>query len=197
MLIKKLAVLGLVGLTFALSGCYLGVFQTAQALREGDVMFTLGAAYHSFTWEGDVLSSLVPQLRLAVGVADGVELGVHTGVMLSLISWESAFLGALADLKIALWDEPEAFALALSLGGGWGVLTGGWGLSGGVYFDSNVRILPIYFAYRPFFSFEEQEFAHQFAVGLKLNLSPTARLLLEADNFMGLWSLGLALAIAF
>lgn len=81
MLIKKLAVLGLVGLTFALSGCYLGVFQTAQALREGDVMFTLGAAYHSFTWEGDVLSSLVPQLRLAVGVADGVELGVHLSLI--------------------------------------------------------------------------------------------------------------------
>lgn len=197
MWVKRLGVLSVLGLAFALSGCYLSVFQTAQALKEGEVMFTLGAAYHSFTWDEDVLSSLVPQLRLAVGVADGVELGVHTGTMLSLLSWESAFLGVLADLKVSLWDEPEAFALALSLGGGWGVLTGGWGLSGGVYFDSNARVLPIYFAYRPFFSLQEQEFAHQFAFGLKLDLSPTSRLLLEADNFLGLWSLGLALLVTF
>ena len=66
-------------------------------------------------------------------------------------------------------------------------------------FNSNLRVLPIFFAYRPLLSFGEGgvKVLHQLAGGLRLRISPQASLFLQADSLNGLISFGLALEVVF
>ena len=107
-------------------------------------------------------------------------------------------MGLTGDLKFALINDPESISLATGFGGGYGVHFLGWGVFGAAYLDLNV--FPLYFAYQPTIPLSGEEFViwHDAAVGLALNLSPTARILIEVDmrNF-GLWSYGLGFEVGF
>lgn len=182
-----------------LSGCYFSVFQTARTVGAGNVAFTLGAAVMDLAVDGNPSWLLAPQGRLAVGLAPNVDFGIRSGMMLNLETGDVGFLGAVADFKFALFQEPDSFALALGFGGGYSTGTVGWGLEASVYFESTVRYLPIYVVYRPLIPLAGGEFGviHQLAGGLHLALSPNARLLIELDSWGGFISGGIALEILF
>lgn len=197
--VRVVLVVGLLISAFLLSGCFFNVFQTARTLGRGDMVLTLGMGLMNLEvvalGGGGSNPILTPQARLAAGISDGVELGLQSGIMISPAGGQPGFLGVVADLKVSLFDEPGAFALAVGFGGGWSLPMAGWGVQGSVYLDSNLRVLPVYFVYRPIFPLAGEELSvwHQFAAGLHLRLSDTARLLLEADNLSGIWSIGLGL----
>lgn len=196
--VRAVLMVGLLISTFLLSGCFFNVFQTARTLGRGDVALTLGMGLLNVALGGGEPNPiLTPQARLAAGISDGVELGLQSGIMISAAGGQPGFLGVVTDLKVSVFDEPGAFALAVGFGGGWSVPMAGWGVQGSVYLDSNLRVLPLYFVYRPIFPLAAEDFTvwHQFAAGLHLRVSDTARLLLEVDNFNGIWSIGLGLEL--
>ena len=190
-----------------LGGCFFNVFQTAKTLDQGEVLFGLGIGSFIGVGEETVMSSaFTPQAQLGVGLADGVQLTLQTGA-LAIFGDEGGiqFGGASGELKVRLFDEPDAFALALGFGGGWGFSYFGWGIHGSIYLDSNARFLPLYFVWRPALSFGgmEGEVAtfSLLAGGLKLPFSEYATLLVEMD-FHSLWwtelgILGFGLALLF
>jgi hypothetical protein len=182
------------------TGCLFNIFQTARTVGGGNLAFTIGAGILMLQGDGTTTNlSVTPQARLTFGLADGIDLGLQTGALIPFASGDPGWLGAVGDLKFCLFDEPGAFALALGLGGGYSVEYGGWGLLGEVLFDSNVRVLPIYFVYQPGFSLSADSFAvfHHLAGGLKLQLSDRARILLQADYRTAILSVGLAFEVGF
>lgn len=201
--VRVVLAVGVVVSTGALSGCFLNVFQTAHILRHGDMAFTVGMAVLNLAGDEEPpwipVWILTPQGRLAVGLSDGVEFGIQAGGVVNPVVGGVGSLGATAELKLSLVDQPDALALAVGVGGGWSVIMGGWGLQASLYLDSNLRSLPLYGAYRLILPWGAEEFApfHQLAGGLCLDISDKARLLLEADFLGGLWSAGLALEVRF
>lgn len=191
----------LVAIAFLSSGCLFNLFQTARTVGAGNVALTIGTGLmdlFSLTEEPNLV--LTPQARLAIGLSDQVDLGIQSGALISLQGGEPGWMGAVADLKFAIVNDPESFGLALGFGGGYSAEYLGWGLLGEVFFDSNIRVLPIFIAYQAGFPLVGGEFTvlHHIAGGLKLRLSETARLLLEVDfRNPGLLSYGLALEITF
>ncbi len=191
----------LIGVLLTSTGCLLNVFQTARTIGAGNVAFTIGSGLFDFNLdeeEADYYAT--PQARLAIGLADGVDLGFHTGFMVPLegdgdIGW----FGATGDLKFALFDEPDSFALALGFGGGYSLEALGWEAFGEVFLDSNVRFLPIFLAYQPHVALVEGfGLIHHFAGGLKLRLSDKARIFVQIDyNSYTYVSYGLAVEIEF
>jgi len=199
--VRGLVIVGILFFSFLLSGCFFNVLQTARTLHRGEVGLTLGLGLLNFgvlpPGNGEGNPILTPQARLAAGIADGVELGLHTGFMVSPAGGQPGFLGVVGDLKLALLHDPSSLSLALGFGGGWSLPMAGWGVQGGIYLDSNLRILPLYFVYRPILPLTADEFTiwHQLAAGLHLRLSDTARLLLEVDSFNGIWGIALGLEL--
>lgn len=190
---KVFFLLGSVLIAFSLSGCYLNILQTAETLDRGQVLFGLGLGYSSTEVEpGDYLNVLTAQGQFGVGLADGVQLGLQGGILTALGGeGDFGFSGALGELKLRILDEPEAGAMALGIGGGWGFNYLGWGVHASLYLDSNIRVLPVYFVYRPFIPLDgEAPFGHHLAGGLRLRISETAALLLEIDYNLGLISFG-------
>ncbi len=181
-----------------LTGCFFNVFETARSVGKGRAAITIAmAAMNLFdSAEG---WRITPQGRVAVGLTDNLELGLRSGAMVNLSTGDVGFLGAVGDLKVTLFDQPDSFALALGLGGGNSSGTFGWGLEGSVYFDSTIPFLPIYFVYRPLLPLGggELDLIHQFAGGLYLVLSPNVRLLIEVDSWGGLLSGGIGIEIRF
>ncbi len=199
--VRVLTVVSLLACVLVTStGCLLNLFQTARTLGAGNVALTIGSGL--FDLDLDEVDSdyyLTPQARLAIGLADGVDLGFHTGFLVPLEGGDAGWFGATGDLKFALFDGPDSFALALGFGGGYSLEALGWEAFGEVFFDSNVRFLPIFFAYQPHVVLVEGfGLIHHFAGGLKLRLSEKARLLVQVDyNSYTFVSLGLALEIEF
>ena len=189
----------LLGGMFFLSGCFFNIFQTAETIGKGNVALTLGTGAMQITVGDNTNLLFVPQARVTIGLADNVDLGVTTGAMMSLNGGNPGWLGAEGDLKFGLFDEPDAFALAIGFGGGYTFIQGGWGAFGEVLFNSNLRVLPIFVAYRPIVPFgaDELTILHQLAGGLRLRVSPQASLFLQADNLNGLISFGIGLEIVF
>jgi len=183
------------------TGCLFNIFQTARTVGAGNLAFTVGAGVFSIQIEDSSTLYATPQARLTVGLADGIDLGLQTGAMLSLSGGDPGWLGVIGDLKFQLFDEPDAFALALGFGGGYSMeyVGAGWGVFGEVFFDSNLRVLPIFFTYQPGIPIGTDTFTllHHLAAGLKLKLSEQARLLVQGDYRGGLWSIGIALEIGF
>lgn len=182
-----------------LTGCFFNIFQTARTVGAGNVALTLGVAAVNLAGEGDYNWVITPQGGLAIGLSDNVELGFRSGVLVPLATGEPGFLGAVGDIKVSLFHEPESLSLALGFGGGYSMGMLGWGLEGSLYFDSNLRFLPLYVVYRPLVPLEGDGFSviHQLAGGLHLTLSENARLLLELDLWSGLLSAGIGLEILF
>lgn len=182
-----------------LSGCFFNIFQTARTIGAGNVALTIGSGLLNFQIGDDYNWMLTPQARLTFGLSDKADLGLQTGAMIPLETGEPAWLGTVGDLKFSLFDEPDSFSLAFGFGGGWASELGGWGGFLEVFFDSNVKALPIFISYRPLFPFSADTFTvwHHFAGGLRLKLSDTALLLIEVDTFGRMFSFGIALEVTF
>ena len=112
---------------------------------------------------------------------------------------EPGWLGAVEDLKFSLFDEPDAFSLAFGFGGGSASELAGWGAFLEIFFDSNIKALPIFISYRPLFPFSAEAFTvwHHLAGGLRLRLSDTAVLFVQVDSFGRMFSFGIALEVTF
>lgn len=196
---RLVLVFGLAALVAVLcTGCLFNIFQTARTIGAGNLAFTLGAGLMSVQVDENIAMSVTPQARLAFGVTNGVDLGLQTGAMFPFSGGEPGWLGVIGDLKFRLFDQRDAFALAMGFGGGYSVEFLGWGAFGEILFDSNVRVFPVFFAYQPSVPLSG-DFAvlHHLAAGLKLRLSNQARILLQADYRTGIWSIGMALEIGF
>lgn len=192
-----LAVL-LVSVGMVLNGCLFNMFQTARMLQSGDVSVLIGSGVMNIGSVEDPAWSLTPQARMAFGLSDKVNLGLHTGVLIPLTTGEPGWMGAAADLKFGIVNDPESISLSVGFGGGQGIHFIGWGLFGEVFLDLNV--FPIFFAYQPVIPLSGGEFLlwHDMAAGLSLQMSENSRLLFQIDarNF-GLLSIGLGFDIAF
>ncbi len=196
---RLVLVLALAAMVATLStGCLFSVFQTAKTVGGGNLAFTFGSGLLTVRVDEATTMSLTPQARLTIGMADAVDFGLQTGGMFPLSGGDPGWLGMVADLKFKLFDERDAFALAMGFGGGYSIEYLGWGVFGQIFFDSNLRVFPVYFAYQPGIPFAEDfTLLHHIAAGLKLRLSNQARVLLQADYRTGLWSLGVALEVTF
>ena len=192
-----LAVL-LVSVAMVLNGCLFNMFQTAKMLQSGDVSVLIGSGVMNIGAVDDPAWSLTPQVRMGFGLSDKVNLGLQTGVLIPLTTGEPGWMGAAADLKFGIVNDPESISLSVGFGGGQGIHFLGWGLFGQVFLDLNV--FPIFFAYQPVIPLTGGEFLlwHDLAAGLSLQMSENSRLLFQIDtrNFT-LVSIGLGFDIAF
>lgn len=180
-----------------LTGCFFNIFQTARTVGQGNVAIGLGAAALNMVVGEDDNWMLTPQGRISIGLADNVDLGVRSGGMFSVSGGGLGFLGAVGDIKVSLFHDPESLSLALGFGGGYSMGMFGWGLEGSIYLDSNLRFLPLYFVYRPMVPLagDGVTVLHQLGGGLHLALSPTTRLLIEVDYWQGILSFGISLEV--
>ena len=198
---RKLRVLLAVGLAIPmilLSGCLFNIFQTAKMVQSGDVSVLIGSGLMPITIDTDTSWSLTPQARLAFGLSNSINLGLHTGALISLSTGEPSWMGFMADLKFSIVNDPESISMAVGFGGGQGIHFIGWGIFGEIFLDLNV--FPLFFAYQPTIPLNGEGFVvwHDVAIGLALNLSDKARLIIQVDtrNF-ALLSYGMAFEISF
>lgn len=196
--LRSVAIVGLLLVVILLSGCYFNIFQTARTVGAGKVAISVGSGVVNIS--GGSSSSLIftPQARITIGLSDSVDLGIQSGVMIGSAG-EPGFLGAIGDIKLALAQDPGVGSFALGIGGGYSPGLLGWGVEGSVYLDSNIAFLPIYLVYRPILplSGKSLQIMHQFAGGLHLDLSDSARILIEVDSWNGLLGGGISLDIRF
>jgi len=181
-----------------LSGCLFNIFQTAKMVQSGDVSVLIGSGLMNMGIEGEPAWSVTPQARLAFGLSDSINLGLHTGAMISLSGGEPGWMGFMGDLKFSIIDNPESVSLAIGFGGGEGIHFLGWGIFGEVFLDLNV--FPLFFAYQPTIPLEGEEIVvwHDVAVGLALVLSEKARLIVQVDTRnLSLFSYGMGFEISF
>ena len=196
--LRSMAIVGLLLVVVLLSGCYFNIFQTARTVGAGKAAISLGSGVVSITVGQDSSLIFTPQARLTVGLSDNVDLGVQSGLMIGS-SGEPGFLGVIGDIKMALVQDPETFSIALGVGGGYSPGLLGWGVEGSVYLDSNIVFLPVYLVYRPILPLSGGTLGviHQFAGGLHLDLSDSARILIEVDSWSGVLGGGISLDIRF
>ena len=197
--LRVLLAVGLVVPMILLSGCLFNIFQTAKMVQSGDMSVLIGSGLMPITIDTDTSWSLTPQARLAFGLSDKINLGLHTGVMISLSAGgEPGWMGLAGDLKFSIVDNPESISLAIGFGGGYGIHFLNWGVFGGVYLDLNV--FPLFFAYQPTVPLGGEGFVvwHDVAIGLALNLSDKARLIIQVDTRnLALFSYGMGFEISF
>ena len=185
--------------TILLSGCLFNIFQTAKMVQSGETAVLIGAGVMNITGAPeDPAWVLTPQARMTFGLSDTVNLGLHTGAMVALGTGEPGWLGASGDLKFSLFSNPDSISLAAGFGGGYGMHFVGWGVFGEIFLDLNV--FPLFFAYQPMVPLTGEGFAlwHDVAVGLALELSEKARLIIQVDTRnLALFSYGVAFEISF
>ena len=205
--IRIMAVVGLVAAVLVCStGCLFNIFQTARTIGAGNVALVIGTGLVNLTGSEDAEGYyLTPQARVAIGIADGVDLGLQTGFLVSLAGEDSAWGAATADLKFALLRDSESFAIAVGLGGGYSIETWGWEVLGEVIiewspFSPFLYVSPVqtpatpeYVVWRPTpsiflsyqlempFSFSGTALFHHFTAGLAMQLGKDLRVLLQAD----------------
>jgi len=199
---RRLRVLLAVGVlvpVILLSGCLFNIFQTAKMVQSGDMLVLIGSGVMDIGVDEASAWAVTPQARLAFGLSDKINLGLQSGVMISLSAGgEPGWMGVAGDLKFSIVDNPESISLAIGAGGGYGIHFLNWGVFGEVFLDLNV--FPLFFAYQPTIPFGGEELAvwHDVAIGMALNLSDKARLIIEADTRnLALFSFGIAFEIAF
>jgi len=196
---RILLAVGLVVPMLLLSGCLFNIFQTARMVQSGDMAVLIGSGLMDIGIDETPTWALTPQARLVFGLSDTINLGIHTGALVSLSAGgEPGWLGVAGDLKFSIVDNPESISLALGFGGGYGIHFITWGVFGGVYLDLNV--FPLFFAYQPTIPFGGEGFVvfHDVAIGMALNLSEKARLIIQVDTRdLALFSYGLGFEISF
>ena len=190
---------GLVIPMILLSGCLFNIFQTARMVQSGDMSVLIGAGLLDIGIDESAAWAVTPQARLAFGLSDSINLGLHTGVLISLSAGgEPGWMGLAGDLKFSIIDNPESISLAIDVGGGYGIHFLNWGVFGGIYLDLNV--FPLFFAYQPTIPLGGEGFVvwHDVAIGMALNLSEKARLLIQIDTRnLAMFSYGIGFEISF
>ncbi len=196
--LRSLALVGLLLAAVLLSGCYFNIFQTARTIGKGNVALTVGSGVLNLAAPGDYNWIFTPQGRITIGLADNVDIGVQSGMMIGSTG-EPSFLGVVGDLKIGLVQDPESLSFAIGVGGGYQPGLLGWGVEASVYLDSNLRFLPIFFVYRPMLLLDADPLTiiHHLGGGLHLDLSDHARILIEIDSWNGQLGGGICLDIIF
>jgi len=193
--------LGWIPILFLLSGCLMNVFHTASTLGSGHVALTVGSGLFDLNLlsESESVYCLTPQARLAVGLTDSIDLGLQTGLLVPIEAGDVGFFGVTGDVKFALIDEPDLFALSLGFGGGFSLEALGLDAFALVLLDSHLKLLPLFVVYQPHFALSEGfALIHHVAGGLKLRLSDRVRILIQADiNSFTYVSYGLAFEVAF
>ncbi|MCK4570495.1 hypothetical protein KAT84_00965 [Candidatus Bipolaricaulota bacterium] len=196
---RVLLAIGLVVPMILLSGCLFNMFQTAKMIQSGDVSVLIGSGLMDLSIDEDPAWALTPQARLNFGLSDTINLGLHTGALISLSTGEPSWMGIAGDLKFSVVNDPESISLALGFGGGYGVHFLNWGVFGEIYLDLNV--FPLFFAYQPTIPLDGDGIVvwHDVAIGLALELSEKARLLIQVDtrNLAFLISYGIGFEIVF
>ena len=202
--IRIMMVVGLVAAVLVCStGCLFNIFQTARTIGAGNIGLALGSGLYALTIDETTTHFLTPQARLAIGIAEGVDLGVQTGMMVSLEGDDPAWMGIVGDVKFSLFDQPDSIALALGFGGGFSLEALGWEVFAELFLESNARYLPVFLTYQPSLSLAGATIFHHLTAGLKLAISPQARILLQVDwqpilgVLYGGLSYGVALQFAF
>lgn len=197
--LRVLLALGLVVPMILLSGCLFNIFQTAKMVQSGDMSVLIGSGLMPITIGTDTSWSLTPQARLAFGLSNSINLGLHTGALISLSAGgEPGWMGVAGDLKFSIVDNPESISLALGFGGGYGIHFVTWGVFGEVFLDLNV--FPLFFAYQPTIPLGGEGFVvwHDVAIGMALALSEKARLIIQVDTRnLALFSYGMGFEISF
>ncbi|MFC2077631.1 hypothetical protein ACFLTM_02355 [Candidatus Bipolaricaulota bacterium] len=180
------------------TGCLFNLFQTARMLGAGNVAITIGTGLMDVIPDGEATWNLTPQARIAFGLSDSLDLGFQTGALVPLSTGDFGWMGAKADLKFSVMDDPETFSLAMGIGGGYSVEFLNWGVFGEVLFNIN-STLPLFLVYQPTIPLEAAEFVlwHHIAGGLRLPISETAAIILIVDYRNPLFSFGLAFEIGF
>jgi hypothetical protein len=182
-----------------LSGCLFNAFQTAKMLQSGDMSVVIGTGLMDLSVVEGSAWALSPQARLNFGLSDTVNLGLHTGALVSLASGEPAWLGVAADLKFSFVNNPESISLSGGFGASYGMVSVGLGVFGEFFLDLNV--FPLFFAYKPMIPFGGEGFTviHDMSIGMPLVLSETARLILQVDirNLALFLSYGIGFEISF
>ena len=196
--LRSLAIVVMLLAAVLLSGCYFSIFQTARTIGKGNVALTLGSGVMNIAAPGDFNWIFTPQGRITIGLADNVDIGMQSGMMIGSTG-EPSFLGVVGDLKIGLVQDPDFFSFSLGIGCGYRPGLFGWGVEGSVYLDSNLRFLPIFFVYRPMFLLDDDPLTiiHHLGGGLHLDLSDHARILIEIDSWDGQLYGGISLDIIF
>jgi len=199
---RRLRVLLAVGVlipVILLSGCLFNIFQTAKMVQSGDMSVLIGSGLMPITIDTDTSWTLTPQARLAFGLSNSINLGLHTGALISLSAGgEPGWMGVAGDLKFSIVDNPESISLALGFGGGYGIHFVTWGVFGEVFLDLNV--FPLFFAYQPTIPLGGEGFVvwHDVAIGMALALSEKARLIIQVDTRnLALFSYGMGFEISF
>jgi hypothetical protein len=197
-----------VGLALAVvcsaAGHAFNLFETAGPVGEHQVALTFGFGLAATELGGAGTWYVVPQGRLAIGLLQGLDLGVQSGWSSEIGTGAVDWLGTLVDVKITSTHVPDMVTFAWGAGGGFGLdfLGNGWGVFLQLLFESHSPYFPVFATYRSILPFDGfggggVEFEGYLAGGLRLQLSPIARLLLVVDVYDGLASLGLGLEIAF
>ncbi|MCK5586646.1 hypothetical protein KAJ02_11310 [Candidatus Bipolaricaulota bacterium] len=196
--LRVLLAVGLVVPMILLSGCLFNIFQTAKMVQSGDVAVLIGSGLMNIGSVEDPAWALTPQARLAFGLSDTINLGLHTGALIPLSSGEPGWMGWTGDIKFSVVNDPESISLAVGFGGGNGIHFIGWGIFGEIFLDLNV--FPLFFAYQPTIPLSGEGIVvwHDVAIGMALVLSEKARLIIEVDTRnLGLLSYGIGFDISF
>ena len=187
------------------TGCLFNLLQTARTVGVGNTAFTVGLGA---ILNAEYIAYLTPQGRLAIGLAQGVDLGLQSGLRIGMgpAAGDVKFLGAAADLKFSLVEEPHLL-LAADVGGGYSHNAyrdkNGWGLSASAYCEPllpGVSSASCCAGYRLHLPLEanweyEKPVRHQMAFSLSLPLGPGMRLIVEVGvlPFENLYSFALGL----
>jgi len=187
-----------------LSGLAVNLLETARPLGGQRIALTFGFGVAVADLDAAGPWFLVPQGRLAIGLLEGLDLGLHSGWASELGTGTGSWLGLLVDAKVAAAHLPGRYSLAWGAGGGFGLdfFGDGWGVFLQLLFESHSPSFPVFVTYRfvlPLAGGAGAGIAFEGYIsgGMWLPLSPIARLLLALDVFRGLPSLGVGLEIDF
>jgi len=189
-----LLVAGIAGSTGAMN-----LVQTAKVNDAGRVSFTFASGLVQQKDPGTVWY-LTPQVRIAIGISDGINVAIQSGVLTPLGSADPGWLGVHVDAKLRISEVPGSYAVSWGVGGAYGLdlLGEGWGIFAELFFESQSKYFPIFVTYRGILSFEDLEDLHlrpHWSGGVQLQLAPLAHLLLVVDSFDEKLTLGFGLEI--
>lgn len=179
----------------------INILETASPIGAQHLKLTFGTGLVFSESGGTTSWHFTPQLRMAIGVSDGMDLAIQSGILSTIGARDVDLLAAIVDAKFTLAEAPGMYTMAWGAGGGYGLnfLGEGWGVFGQFLFESHARLFPVYFVYRatlPIDSTEISLIPHT-AVGVDFPLAPNTQLFLGADFYHGTISIGVGLAIWF
>ena len=110
--------------TSLLSGCYFGIFETAELTPLGEWDFKFGSGVVMFQ---DVATNVTPQIHTRYGISRNLDVGGRLGLSIGLGGGTVTPLGLIADIK---WGTLRLrYVGDFALGAGLGVASAGLSLS--------------------------------------------------------------------